>query len=151
MRIIVRLTQILLILSIIHGITINTIYACRCAQPKSIRDYYDRADIVFEGEVIEKSDKLPPLPKDTFNHYKVKFKVKQYWKGELKNEVTIVDYDNTCSLYFEKGKSWIVYAKGEYIATNSCDGTVRADMASAHFKSLGQGTIIKQFKLFSNN
>src|SRR5687767_12383633 len=111
MRIILRTINILIFLSIFQGVQIYNIYACRCAQPKSIREYYDRADIVFEGEVIEISEKLPPLPKDTFNHYKVKFKVKQYWKGELKSEVNIVDLDNTCSLYFEKGKSWIVYAK----------------------------------------
>jgi len=115
---------------------LNSVLACRCAQPESLRDYYDRATAVFIGEVIEIGDKEPG---DVFHFRKVKIKVEKWWKGGNSKEITILDTESTCSPRFEKGKKWLVYAIGKSLTTNVCDGTLNLESAEEHLKVLGEG------------
>ncbi len=113
--------------------------ACRCSPPETLRGYFDRASIVFVGQVVEKSKKLPPLTGETFNHHKVTFKVEKWWKGGDNKEITVIDTEWTCSPMFEVGQRWLIYANGERLKTNVCDGTIRFEVANDHLKVLGTG------------
>jgi hypothetical protein len=136
----VKLAIFFILLMSLMAFDLNNVLACRCAQPESLKTYYDRATAVFVGEVVEIGDVLPPSG-DLFQFFEVKFKVEKWWKGGDTKEVIILDTQSTCSPNFEKGKKWLVYATGERLKTNVCDGTVNLKIAKEHLKSLGVGKV----------
>jgi hypothetical protein len=93
--------------------------ACQCVAPKldteedfrvSVSTSLNRADAVFSGEVTE------------IDRFKIKFKVQEVWKGDIKEEVTLVTgayidasglvVSSRCGAPFEFGKSYLVFARG---------------------------------------
>ncbi|MCF6136403.1 hypothetical protein [Pseudalkalibacillus berkeleyi] len=82
--------------------------ACSCAVPSSPDEEMKRSDAVFMGTVKDIKDKsfLRYSPK------KVVFEVSKSWKGEIKEEITILTGTNSanCGFPFEEGEKYIVYA-----------------------------------------
>ena len=100
-------------------LTPGSLLACQCVAPvldteedfrAAVSDSLGRSDAVFSGEVIEA------------DRFTIKFKVRELWKGEFKEEVTLITgayvradglvVSSRCGPQFESGKSYLVFARG---------------------------------------
>lgn len=122
----------------------ETVYACSCAPPPSVQEELKRSHEVFVGQVLE-------VKQQKHGRYVTNaalFEVNQVWKG--KPETQKIIYTGTgggdCGIYFEKGKSYLVYAHPssmyggkELMISIMCDRTTALDKAQADLDILGQG------------
>ena len=110
-------------------------FVCRCIKPE-VKDAYDKAKIVFVGEVVEV---VPPRSSDPDARFvnaahTIKFKVETAWKEQFWTEANVlVRIDRCFSLRRlpQKGEKYLVYAEPVYwvdassteVMTNSCTRT----------------------------
>jgi len=104
---------------------------------RSAYDELEAADVVFIGEVVQRSKfelPIPHQPGDT-QGYEWTYKVKKAWKKEIK-EIVRVRMGGPCILDFEKGKKVLVYAfaDGETLRIRFCSRTRELHKASADLK-----------------
>lgn len=134
-----RKVCIVALLSLLSLANRDNAFACPCSDganwenPGEARKFLDKefsdAVMVFSGEVI------------TLNRLKIRIKAEKFWKGDVKEEVTlatgtrIIPRKNrndenlisisTCDYRFEVGKKYLVFAKnidGE-LGSRRCSGT----------------------------
>lgn len=110
-------------------------YACFCINPE-VKEAFDRAKIVFVGEVLEV---MPPRSTDANAEFvdaahTFKFKVETAWKEQFWTEASVLArMDNCFSLRTlpQKGEKYLVYAEPVYrddpsrreVMTHSCTRT----------------------------
>lgn len=110
-------------------------YACFCIKPE-VKDAYERARVVFVGEVVEV---IPP--RVSFQNAKfedaahiIKFKIEKAWKQTFWTEVSVLAGMNSCFSLRRtprKGEKYLVYAEPVYrddpsraeLMTNGCTRT----------------------------
>ena len=93
-------------------------YACWCIKPE-VKDAYDRAKLVFVGEVQEV---IPPRSTDPGAKFEdaahtVKFKIETAWKQSFWTEASVLVGVNNCfglRKLPEKGEKYLVYAEPVY-------------------------------------
>ncbi len=125
---------------------------CDCAKdidPKlgfaTAYDELKSVDVVFYGQIVEVK-MLDQKPEDVAaGNYEVgvKFRVEKAWRKDLDEFVTIREYRNHCLIGFDVTERWLVYGrfdKNNYLRTNSCTRTKRADK-----------NVDKDFKEFEKN
>jgi len=117
-------------------------YACSCvAQGPSPTEVFGKSTAVFSGEVIE-IDK-----NDSSNIKTVKFDVQRVWKGVSGNQTTVVtgSGDANCGYPFVMNETYLVYAEGNPLYTQSCGrNTLFADSYD-DLRVLGPGTEVPEF------
>jgi hypothetical protein len=108
----------LLFVFITFLLTPERLLACQCIAPAldteedfraAVSTSLNRADAVFSGEVTE------------MDRFTIKFRVQEVWKGDIKEEVTLVTgayvdvgglvVSSRCGPLFEVGKSYLVFAR----------------------------------------
>jgi hypothetical protein len=90
-------------------------HACWCIKPE-VRDAYDRAKVVFVGEVLEV---IPPRVKVQNARFEdaahtVKFRVETAWKEQFWTEVNVLARVDSCfglRTLPQKGEKYLVYAE----------------------------------------
>lgn len=121
---------------------------CGCDPiPENPRDHFLRADAVFLGRVIAKSDYLSPFPSNWRGHpafasaYQLRYQVAvtTSWKGVHSFSITVLSGrgGGDCGYPFEVGKSYLVYGEqvGEdLVAAGICgrqleEGEASGDLA----------------------
>ena len=93
-------------------------YACWCIKPE-VKDAYDRAKLVFVGEVLEV---IPPRRTDPTAKFEdaahtVKFKIETSWKQSFWTEASVLVRVDSCfglRRLPEKGEKYLVYAEPVY-------------------------------------
>jgi hypothetical protein len=119
--------------------------ACHCTLPfpkltleQQVRKARSQSRVVFSGEVLE----ITRRPQSFY--VEVKFRVKQLWKGDIPEEVTVVTGmgGGDCGYSFEIGKDYLLYAytsDGNKLGTNICQRTTQLTDAATDLKVLGKG------------
>lgn len=105
----------LVTLVIIFAANYGAAYACSCLAPDTddirvlVEKDYKNATAVFSGEVIEITRDEAAM------EISVKFRREKNWKGSAPAEFILKTADNSamCGYNFEKGKKYLVYARGE--------------------------------------
>jgi hypothetical protein len=112
-------------------------YACWCLKPE-VRDAFDRAKVVFVGEVLEVIPPRSTAPTAKFEDaaHTVKFKVETAWKQTFLTEASVLVRMDSClglRTLPEKGDKYLVYAEPLYrddpsrteLMTHGCTRTAR--------------------------
>ena len=110
--------------------------ACACGcQPATEAEYVQRADLAFEGVVVDVDE--PFLPSSDANPVTVRFRVESVTKGSSRSRVALrtgVD-EASCGFVFVPGHRYRVYAVGEL--TGMCAGN--RDLGAAPDVPLEEG------------
>jgi hypothetical protein len=110
--------------------------ACACGcQPATEAEYAQRADLAFEGVVVDVDE--PFLPSSDANPVTVRFRVESVTKGPIRSRVALrtgVD-EASCGFAFVPGHRYRVYAVGEL--TGLCAGN--RDLGTAPDVPLEEG------------
>jgi len=118
----------------------NSAFACLCAlrsNKEHIKIMKKQADAIFTGTVKAVS-REPSLA------YKVTFAVQKSWKSKDIKEYTIYT-SGGCNVWFEEGKSYLVYAVREgtgQLITDVCMGTGILLLTQKQVKLLGKPVFI---------
>lgn len=85
--------------------------ACECKPPGGVAQEYQRANLIFSGEVVG------------LNAREVSLKVSKMWKGAFAERITL-RVDSPCGFRFKLGERYLVYAAGSGRAkAHLCSGT----------------------------
>lgn len=119
------------------------VYACSCVSRggPSPSEAFEKSTTVFSGEVTE-IDKNDSSPTKT-----VKFDVQRVWKGVSGNQTTVItgSDDGNCGYPFVMNETYLVYAVGNPLFTQSCGrNTLFADSYD-DLHVLGAGTEVPEF------
>jgi hypothetical protein len=138
--------KMLLRISIVVGLlTISAfrVQACSCAEP-SQREKFRKADLVFVGEVTERSP-FASISKDSFFIETVTFTVQRQWKGSKQNQIRLLlPFDNPgmCGgLRLKLGSQYLMYAYREkegLVSYTDCGPNILASDAGADIKNLNR-------------
>jgi hypothetical protein len=109
----------------------DTVRACDCV-PLSPADSWNKADVVFEGEVLAISG-LPPGSRFSLSY---RFKVNKSLKGPTGRFVNVFGDGSDCDPYFAPGFIYRVYA-------NDVDGTFTSGTCSGN-EIIGAATIVSR-------
>lgn len=111
--------------------------ACKCV-PASTGEARKRAEVVFVGTVIDSQRELSPNGLE----WRVRLKVEDFWKGDVKDEVVVYTDTSDCAVSFEVGKKYLVYARRQEgrgrLFTHLCMKTGPADAAAEDLAKLGR-------------
>jgi hypothetical protein len=112
-------------------------YACWCIKPE-VKEAFDRAKVVFVGEVLEVIPPRSTAPRANFEDaaHTVKFKVETAWKQTFLTEARVLMRTDSCfglRTLPEKGDKYLVYAEPVYrddasrteLMTHGCTRTAR--------------------------
>ncbi|HXG86613.1 MAG TPA: hypothetical protein VNI84_21525 [Pyrinomonadaceae bacterium] len=133
---------VLISFATIFILTQSNVFACRCVTDpnqnldQKINDDFETAKAVFSGKVIE------VIPSRINQEILVKISVEESWKENLPEEITVATDNSSCGYRFEKGKSYLVFAKSfdEYnLSTSKCVGNRELTTATKELKILGKG------------
>ena len=118
-------------------------YACSCATQggPSPTEVFGKSIAVFSGKVIE-IDK-----NDSSNIKTIKFDVQRVWKGVSGNQTSVItgSGDANCGYPFVMNETYLVYAAGNPLYTQSCGrNTLFADSYD-DLRVLGPGTEVPEF------
>src|SRR5438132_978550 len=118
-------------------------YACSCASQggPSPSEAFEKSAAVFSGEVKEIDQN------DSSNTKIVKFDVQRVWKGVSGNQTTVItgSDDGNCGYPFMMNETYLVYAVGDPLYTQSCGrNTLFADSYD-DLRVLGPGTEVPEF------
>lgn len=127
-------------------ISVNRAFACSCptigSEEYEINSRLKTGSAVFSGEVLEIVSKP--------DYRNVTFRVKEFWKGYLSTKFTVATDPTTssCSIDFEKGKSYLVFASqwNGRPHTSACSRNREPQKADAELKILGKGKAPKNVK-----
>jgi hypothetical protein len=120
-------------------------YACSCAGGDALVKL-DRSSIVFLGEVIEVGRGTKKGEHARLREYK--FELKQSWKGNNNQYVSVFSYDgdsSSCGFEFDKNTTYLVYAgqgKDGTLQTSLCNGNLKQSDAGNDIALLGQSNQI---------
>ncbi len=144
----VKISLLIVIIAICHVQTL----ACVCID-RSVTPIQEMAGakFVFAGKVLGReqesqilfTSKFPFFHKVFFAKTKLKFEVKEVWKGDLSREIVTRELSGLCSVSFEEGKEYLVYAYGrnwDDISTG-CTRTSLLASANEDLAALGKGRI----------
>ncbi len=100
---------------IIFAANYSASHACSCLAPETddlrvlVETDYKNSTAVFSGEVIEITRDEAAM------EIRVKFRREKNWKGDAPEEFILKTADNSamCGYNFEKGKKYLVYARGD--------------------------------------
>ncbi|WP_316569388.1 hypothetical protein [Neobacillus sp. YIM B06451] len=128
-------------------------YACKCADLRPVGEEFEKSAAVFTGKVIGiKEEKGVGSTSPT---EKVLFEVSGTWKGVSESQVILEFIQTSCSIDFNEGKEYLVYAKEnpdfknkEVLTSEVCNRTVEVEKAHEDLTFLGQGdSPVKQVDL----
>ncbi len=125
--------------------TYQSAYGCSCAScgGPSPSEAFEKSTAVFSGEVTE-IDKNDSSPTKT-----VKFDVQRVWKGVSDNQTTVITGSNdaNCGYPFVMNETYLVYAVGNPLYTQSCGrNTLFADSYD-DLRVLGPGIEVPEFPI----
>jgi hypothetical protein len=109
-------------------------YACKCVEPKSVEEELELSDTVFKGKIIEM--------KQVKHSRKILFEVINIWKGLSTSQIVLIDEPSSCSIDFNEGQEYLVYAKNngnDEFTSNICDRTIELISADKDLLLLGEG------------
>jgi hypothetical protein len=109
-------------------------YACKCVEQNSVKEELELSDAVFKGKLIEM--------KQERHSRKILFEVTAIWKGPSKSQIVLRDESSSCSIDFNKGEDYLVYAKtygDDVLTTHICDRTDELNNAEDDLLLLGEG------------
>jgi hypothetical protein len=121
--------------------TTNYAFACSCepvSVKKRVKIMKKEADAIFTGNVKEVFTENPEFGGTIIN--KVVLTVVKSWRTSEIKEYTIY-MNGGCRVWFEKGKTYIVYAKNDKenkLTTNMCMGTGDITLSAKDLKFLGK-------------
>ena len=137
----------LLVISVLTFFS-QAVLACTCV-PKTVQEYFNEADIVFVGEVIEL------LATEELGIQRVKIKPITLYKGMSHSEFTVSTIDKEkqsglCGYLFQIDEKVLVYGKGNIYTgifyTDICQGTKLYAQAQKDIAVLDKGITIEQKK-----
>jgi hypothetical protein len=117
----------------------NAALACLCkpeSPTRAIKRLRKTATVIFVGTVKEVRKEV----KDYQIGYWATFKVKQSWKSDQVDEITVFT-EGGCMAWFEAGRTYIVYASPDSsnrLSTNVCMRTGLVKYAAEDLKRLGK-------------
>jgi hypothetical protein len=109
-------------------------YACKCVEPNSVEEELKLSDTVFKGKIIE-------IKKDKHSR-RILFEVTNIWKGLSTSQIVLIDEISSCSINFNDGQEYLVYANNygdDVLTTNICDRTIELKSADNDLLLLGEG------------
>ncbi len=109
-------------------------YACKCIEPKTVQEELETSNTVFKGKIIQ--------IKQYKHSRKILFEVTNTWKGLSASQIVLIDEPTSCSIDFNVGQEYLVYAKNyenDILTSNICDRTVELKNADADLLILGEG------------
>ncbi|GHH98816.1 hypothetical protein [Neobacillus kokaensis] len=109
-------------------------YACKCVETKSVEKELELSDAVFNGKIIE-------MKQDKYSR-KILFEVTSIWKGLSTSQIVLIDEPSSCSMDFNEGQEYLVYAKNngnDVLTSNICDRTIELISADKDLLLLGEG------------
>jgi hypothetical protein len=110
-------------------------YGCKCVEPKTVEEELQLSDTVFKGKIIEmKQDK---------HSRKILFEVVNIWKGLSTSQIVLIDKPSSCSIDFNEGHEYLVYAKNNgngKLTSNICNRTIELISADKDLLLLGEGS-----------
>lgn len=96
----------ILIIGVIYLGTSKTFAQCSCEPELTLKEHFQRSDVVFVGKVVE-TKKIRQENTDSYDVF-VKFEVKQVWKRDLERFVNVKLYGSAKG--FEPDTEWLLYA-----------------------------------------
>ena len=119
---------------------LDTAFACRCHK-RAVEEYYTDADMVFSGTVeIIAWISFNPAYKDIESATtEVTVAPIKIWKGNQLTKVTIYSEPGSCTMRFNEGKDYLIFAKERddgFFETNICMGTSDIDYATEDIEKL---------------
>jgi hypothetical protein len=139
--------------TVFHVVLPKEAYACWCGpNDRPVEEAKVQAEAIFAGKIIgitEGNDNSTAVP-GGFAFEDITFEVLTVWKGVSQADVTIRDYLTDCSVDFQKGSSYLVFASHDNgdesvpLSTSKCTRTRLASKAEADIMALGQGRNMSQ-------
>jgi hypothetical protein len=112
---------------------VQTAFGCDCALEESVAKEFDRASVVFVEELTKKPDS--EFSSSTDSNYL--FKVIEVFKGANQEQIVLKHTLSDCSIFFEVGKIYLVYAQGKKeLTTNICTKTKLFKLAGSEVVEL---------------
>ncbi len=147
------------IVAIIIFITQYSVFACSCKEEPDTQTAILRADAVFSGKVTNIG--MQPSKPELYNRFpffrysdtsylrRVRFQVKEVWKGNVKEQTDIVTFfsGTICGYEFRENHEYLVFAyltKGD-LFTGMCVRTTILSRAQADLRVLGKGRVPARF------
>lgn len=124
----------------------NAAWACNCLPQSAAQEALKGSSYVMVAEVLEKTRiTLSEIAPD-YREFKVKVRVRHYWKGSPKRFMLIRTPEGVeeCGAQLEVGKRYLIYAVGTAMPlVTSCSRTIEADSSQAHLdeRQLGPAVI----------
>jgi hypothetical protein len=109
-------------------------YACKCVESKLVKEELELSDTVFKGKIIE-------IIQDKHSR-KILFEVSSIWKGLSTSQIVLIDEPSSCSIDFNDGQEYLVYASNngnDVLTSNICNRTVEIKSADQDLLLLGEG------------
>ena len=102
---------------------------------------FENSEAIFTGEFVEmtKIERPPAFKSDSPYEYEIKFKVKNAWKKNLE-EIVSLRFWAGCLIGFQKGEEYLVYAfvHEGILRTNYCSRTRLLSKAADDLKEFGE-------------
>jgi len=136
-----RATLIVILLAAASAPAFARVAAATCGCKKSLTPNEARkaAEAVFVGTVVESYRERTPGGYE----WRVRLSVEQAWKGAECDDVVVYVTSGDCSVSFETGKRYLVYARRQEgrgrLVTDSCTRTAPFDAGSEDLQKLGAG------------
>ena len=112
---------------------------CECKKSLTPAEARKQAEAVFVGTVVESHRERTQGGYE----WRVKLSVEQSWKGAGEDDVIVYVAGDDCSVPFEAGKRYLVYARRQEgrgrLATDSCARTTTFEAGSEDLQKLGAG------------
>src|SRR5947209_19479821 len=112
---------------------------CECKKSLTPNEARKQAEAVFVGTVAESHRERTQGGYE----WRVRLSVEQSWKGADEDDVIVYVAGDDCSVSFEAGKRYLVYARRQggrgRLATDSCARTTTFEAGSEDLQKLGAG------------
>jgi hypothetical protein len=116
----------------------QNIYACSCNINPSPQQSLEKSGAVFSGKVLRVN-----RPMIDTGHNRVTIAVKEIWKGDIYEEITIYTPAQSpmCGYDFEEGKEYLIYANEwkDTLTVSLCSRTQLLSAATEDLQDLGEG------------
>jgi len=136
-----RATLRIILLAAVSAPAFASVAAAPCDCKKSLTPAEARkaAEAVFVGAVVESHRELTQGGYE----WRVRLSVEQSWKGAEGDDVVVYVTNADCSVSFEAGKRYLVYARRQEgrgrLVTDSCTRTAPFEAGSEDLQKLGAG------------
>ena len=115
------------------------------AEPLSLCDRYQQADLIFTGTaetrwITTVDTRKSPIHKRSEKSRKVRFLVREWYKGQRSNTVEVWFTPGDCTFVAAVNQTYLVYARNNKdngrIESNGCMGTVAVENAASDLRYL---------------